>query len=186
MSRVRFATAQALFDAFPEVSQKVSVKPTDQPPVDFARALSSHDKLPEAVAFCAYLLPRREAVWWACASVRALASGIAREPAVGLLAAEAWAYQPDDQNRQKAFEIGSDGDQNDPSTWLARAAGWAGGFQVLGDQQVPTPQYMTARAVRIAILLSAARIGSSERLARLRSCITDGIKLAETGIVQDG
>ena len=72
MPLLRFATAHALFDAFPEVSQKVTVEPTDQSPIVFLKALSSADKLPDAVTFCAYLLPRREAVWWACGCVRRL------------------------------------------------------------------------------------------------------------------
>jgi hypothetical protein len=182
MSRVRFATAQALFDAFPEVLQKIGVAPTDQPPLEFARALSSDGKLSDAVAFCAYLLPRREAVWWACASAKALAADVARDGAAGLLAAEAWVYQPDDHHRQAALEIGTNGDNNNPATWLALAAGWSGGFQVLGTQQVPTQPYMTARAVRIAILLSAIKVGGAERLARLRSCVAEGVKLAETGL----
>lgn len=182
MSRVRFATTRALFEAFPEVSQNVSVAPTDELPIGFLKALSSAGKLPEAVTICAYLLPRREAVWWACGSVRMLAAEIVRDGAAGLRAAETWVYQPDDNHRQQAFEIGNNGDSNDPVTWLALAAGWSGGGQVMGDKQLPTPPYMTARAVRIAILLSAGKIGGTERVVRLRSCIAEGIKLAETGI----
>jgi hypothetical protein len=181
MSKVRFATAQALVDAFPEVSQKLGLAPTDRPPVDFIAALLSAGKLPDAVVFCAHLLPRREAVWWGCASARALAADATRE-SPGFRAAEAWVYQPDDQHRQAALQIGTNGDHNDPGIWLALAAGWSGGFQVLGNQQMPTPPFMTARAVRIAILLSAAKVGGAERSARLRSCIAEGIRLAETGL----
>src|SRR5229473_3186356 len=71
MSRVRFATARALYETFPEVSEQIKVAPTDQFPIDFLKDLVSKDKLDEAVAFCAYLLPRREAVWWACTCARA-------------------------------------------------------------------------------------------------------------------
>jgi hypothetical protein len=182
MSRVRFATTRALFDTFPEVLQKIGVAPTDRPPLEFLKALSSAGKLPDAVAFCAYLLPRREAVWWACGSVRMLAAEVARDGAAGLLAAEAWVIEPNDDHRQTALDIGTGGDPNNPQRWLALAAGWSGGFQVSGIEQVPTPPFMTARAARIAVLLSAAKIGGSERLARLRSCIAEGIKLAETGL----
>ena len=41
---------------------------------------------------------------------------------------------------------------------------------------------MTARAARIAVLLSAAKIGKDQRPARLHACILDGMKLAETGL----
>jgi hypothetical protein len=179
MSRLRFATAQALFEAFPEVAEKVSVPPTDASPIDFLDALSSTGKLPDAVTFCAYLLPRREAVWWACGSVRTLALDIAQD-AAGLLVAEAWVSQPDDDRRQAALDIGIRGDHNNALTWLALAAGWSGGFQVNGNKQVPLPPYMTARAARIAVLFSAARIAGTARLSGLRSCIAEGIRLAET------
>ncbi len=183
MSRIRFATTQALFEAFPEVSQKTKTAPTDQPPLDFLKALWSAGKLPDAVTFCAYLLPRREAVWWACGSVRVLSGDIAGDEAAGLLAAEAWVYQPDDDHRLLALEIGTDGDSNDPFTWLALAAGWSGGYRTAAaNQQVPIPPYMTARAARIAVLISAAKTGGAERATRLQACIAEGIKLAETGL----
>src|SRR5579864_1223671 len=58
-SRVRFATTRALFEAFPDLFKKVGAEPTDQCPIGFLRSLVSQDKLDAAVAFCAYLLPRR-------------------------------------------------------------------------------------------------------------------------------
>ncbi len=211
MSRVRFATALALYEAFPEVSPKIGTAPTDRSPIEFLKKLSSDGKLPDAVTFCAYLLPRREAVWWACGCARALLGDIARDRAAGLMAAEAWVYEPDDKHRQAALEIGTEGDRNDPLTWLALAAGWSGGFltsppntqnpvpptmsaraarlaALFGvatstpNTQRPVPPTMTARAARLAVLFSAAKIGGAERQARLQSCIAEGIKLAETGL----
>ena len=182
MSFVRFATARALFEAFPEVSQTIAVAPTEQTPLDFVKSLVSAGKLPEAVAFCAYLLPRREAVWWACTSARLLAEDLALARPDGLKAAESWVYEPDDLRRLHALRIGDQGDRNDPATWLALAAGWSGGSQISGAQPAPIPPYMTARASRAAILLSAARTGSGERALRLRSCIAEAINLAEHGL----
>ena len=124
----RFATAQALFDAFPEVSQKVTAAPTDQSPIVFLKALLSANKLPDAVTCCAYLLPRRESVWWACGCVRALSGDIAPDRAAGLLAAEAWVYEPDDERRQAALDVATKGQVTNPMTWLAFAAGWSGGI----------------------------------------------------------
>jgi hypothetical protein len=181
MLRVRFATARALFETYPEVRQQIRTAPSDEPAIDFARALLDSGKLPDAVTFCAYLLPRREAVWWACSSARTLATDIMQDGAAGLLAAEAWVIEPDDQHRQAALAIGGAGDPGHPSTWLARAAGWSGGFQASGAKQVPIPPFMTARAARIAVLFSAAKIGGVQRLSGLQSCIGDGIRLAETG-----
>jgi hypothetical protein len=41
---------------------------------------------------------------------------------------------------------------------------------------------MTARAARIAVLLSAGKLGSGRRQAGMQSSIVDGIRLAETGL----
>jgi Family of unknown function (DUF6931) len=165
MSRVRFATTQALFDAFPDLYQRVEAKPTDAGPIIFLKSLVSAGKLDDAVAFCAYLLPRREAVWWACGCTRALVGDIPRDRATGLLAAE----------------VGMAGDGNNPSTWLALGAGWSSG-SLFTLVPAPVPPYMTARCTRIAVLLSAISLKADVRSARLKACIAEGIKLAETGL----
>lgn len=183
MSRVRFATAQALFEAFPELSGKVSAKPNNQPPIDFLKGLMAQGKIEDAVTYCAYLLPRREAVWWACGCVRSLLGEIPQARAAGLLAAETWVAEPEDELRQKALDIGTAGDSNDPVTWLALAAGWAGGFQVSNPKrQVPMPQYMTARAARVAVITSLVVAKRHHRLDRLPPCIAEAVKLAENGL----
>lgn len=182
MPRVRFATARALLETFPEVSKKIGAAPIDQAPIEFLKDLVAAGRLEDAVMFCAHLLPRREAVWWACGCARALLGDIPQSRAAGLLAAEAWVYEPDDKHRQAALEIGNNGDSNDPLTWLALGAGWSGGLLVSQPNvQVPAPAYMTARAARIAVVLSAAKLGKN-RLSCLPACIGDGIKLAETGL----
>src|SRR5215467_11903561 len=130
MSRVRFATARALYETFPADVTRITVAPTDEAPVTFLKNLSDSGKLEDAVTFCAYLLPRREAVWWACRSARTAPGRIADERAPALLAAEAWVSDPDDEHRQTALEVGIKGHCDDPLTWVALAAGWAGGFLV--------------------------------------------------------
>lgn len=183
MSRVRFATARALYETFPEVSDKIGIPPTDQFPIEFLKDLASRGKLDEAVTFCAYLLPRREAVWWGCACARASLGEIPQDRSACLLAAQAWVYNPDDERRKAALELGTKSDSNDPLTWLALAAGWSGGVLVmLPNLPVPMPTYMTARAVRVAVLLAAAKTGKHQRTARLQACIAEGMKLAETGL----
>jgi len=182
MSGVRFATAQALFDAFPRTTTKLNVQPTDESPRTFLEKLSSQRKFEEAVTFCAYLLPRREAVVWACKSTTTLLGPMPhRVPA--LAAAEAWVQDPDDQRRDVALAVGTGGDVNDPMTWLALAAGWSGGSLSLNPKApVPAPPYLTARAVRLAILLSARMMPLPQRAQDLAGVIADGIRLAEAGL----
>lgn len=181
-SLIRFATARSLFEAFPELATRVTAEPTDEPPVSFLKKLQARTKFGEAVSFCAFLLPRRESVWWGCGSVRSfLRDAFPAQPA-GLIAAEAWVSAPDDQHRRAALEAGNCSDDANPLTWLARAAGWSGGTLSSHPKgQVPVPQYMTPRAVRIAILLGAAQ-ATTDREAIHRDCIASGIRIAETGI----
>jgi hypothetical protein len=182
MSLVRFATAEALFETFPELSQKISASPSEQSPTKFLQTLLTAGKIQDAVTFCAYLLPRREAAWWACRSVRASSSHFAEDRAAALLAAEAWVKEPDDERRQAALEIGTRGHCDDPLTWVALAAGWAGGLLVSGPQSsIPMPQYMTARATHTAILISALSVQWDQRPAYLQACVADGTRLAENG-----
>lgn len=182
MSLVRFATAQALFETFPELSQKISAKPGEQFPTKFLQALVAGGQIGDAVTFCAYLLPRREAAWWACRCARASSHNIAEDRAAALLAAEAWVKEPDDARRQAALELGTSGHCDDPLTWVALAAGWAGGFLGSGPHlSIPMPQYMTARATHAAILISALNVNRDQRPAYLQACIADGTKLAENG-----
>jgi hypothetical protein len=182
MSLVRFATAQAVFETFPELSQKIGARPNEHSPVDFLRSMINAGTLEDAVTFCAYLLPRREAVWWACRSARAAASPIDKAHAPALLAAEAWVSDPDDKHRQAALEAGTKGHCDDPLTWVALAAGWAGGFLVSSPYpSMPMPQYMTARATRTAILMSALSANWEQRPAYLQARIAEGIRLAEGG-----
>jgi hypothetical protein len=183
MSQTRFVTTLALFETFPRSVTGIAAEPTDEPPTVFLKKLSAQHKFEDAITFCAYLLPRREAVWWACACVRALLGDVAASRAGPMIAAEAWVYDPDDEHRRTALEMGRQGDSNDPVTWLALGAGWSGGALLAHPQHlVPVPAYMTPRAARIAILLSARFFKPEQYTARMQACIVDGIKLAETGL----
>src|ERR1700761_5992768 len=102
MSNVRFATARALFETFPATTTNLTVAPTDEPPLTFVQSLLAREKLEEAVTFCTFLLPRREAVWWACTCVRARQSTNSHSQIACFQAAEAWVREPDDAHRQRA------------------------------------------------------------------------------------
>lgn len=183
MSRVRFATARDLFETFPMSRTLMSSEPTDELPLDYLRALVAKAKTDDAVTFCAYLLPRREAVWWACRSVRAILGSRQTQSSDCLRAAEAWVQEPDPEHRQAADKSAARGDRDSPLTWLALAAAWSGGvISIAGSPRIAPPPELTAHAVRVAILLSARQFAPPESSTRLRPCIEDGMSLAETGL----
>jgi uncharacterized protein DUF6931 len=179
MSRVRFATIRALFESFPEALHNIGADPTDDHPITFLKKLTAERRFEHAVTVCAYLLPRREAVWWGCSSARTLLGDKLQADTAPLLAAEAWVQQPSEENRRTALDVGTNADSNAPLTWLALAAGWSSGTFV--PTPIPVPAYMTARAVRAALLISTRSVNLPERPRRLQTCIMEGIRLAETG-----
>jgi hypothetical protein len=182
MSRVRFATARALYETFPKALTRIDAEPTDDEPIEFLRELVRRKAWDDAVSFCAHLLPRREVVWWACTSVRMLCDDMP-EHAAGIEAAEAWVHAPDTEHRQAAQEVGMRGPQNDPMAWLALAAAWSGGtVTVSPSKSIAAPPHLTAQAARVAVLLAARALEPAPRDARLDTCITDGMQLAETGL----
>jgi hypothetical protein len=183
MSQVRFTTAQDLFNSFTLAGTSIKSPPTDEPPLTFLRDLIADNKIDDALFFCAYLLPRREAVWWACRSVRALKGADLDRNAQGILLAEAWVREPDAAHRRAADDFGNAADQNDPLTWLAHAAAWSGGAVIFGQSPpIAPPPELTPHAACIAIQLSAAMLPAAERRTKLIGCIEDGAKLAETGL----
>ncbi len=179
MSRIRFATVRALSESFPEALQNIGAGPTDEPPIAFLRKLATGGKPEDAIAVCAYLLPRREAVWWGCTSARMLLGDKLQNETAALAAAEAWVQEPTDENRQAALDIGTKAASHEPLTWLALAAGWSSG--TFAPMPVPVPAYMTSRAVRISMLISMRRANPDERAKLLQSCLAHGIQLAEAG-----
>jgi hypothetical protein len=183
MSRVRFASARALFETFPKAYDHIATEPDDQPPLDFLNSLAGRGKFEEALAFCAYLLPRREAVWWACGSVRVLAGDLAGRPVEGLLRAEAWAREPDEERRLAAYEFAIEGDSDDPMMWLALATAWTGGsLSPAAPRAAPVPQHLTAVAVRVALLLLLRHLDGTQRTTRGRACVESGAQLAQSGL----
>jgi hypothetical protein len=172
-----------LFETFPELTKEASLAPGDEIPVAYLKRLLAQDKLEEAINFCAHLLPRREAVWWACGSVRMLLGDIPRDRAACLVAAEQWVERPSEELQKAALKLGNESDSNDALSWLALAAGWAGGVMLAkSDGPVPMPLYLTARAARVAIQLAAVGLQKAERADRLKRCLADGIRLAEKNL----
>jgi hypothetical protein len=180
-SRIRFTSAQQIFDTFQTASDDIATPPANEAPLDFARKLAHSSRPIEAVAFCAYLLPRREAVWWACQCVRAI-QGDQAGADLALKAAEAWVREPEEATRRSALELGVSGNRRAATTWLARAAGWSGGdMAAAGLVPTPAPPHLTAKAVLAAIVLAMAKAGAANGGAWTAACTDACIRFAEGG-----
>lgn len=180
MASLRFLTVRDLYEAFPIARDDVGTAPSDQPSLDFLRSLVAKQAWGPAVSFCAYLLPRREAVWWGCQSLRQIQPqrAAADNKAIGI--AEDWVREPEEDRRLAALQFGQQSDYRAPATWMALAAGWSGGSIAPGFTNAPAPPYQTARAIRAGLMIAMAGVPNTEMGKVLKPCLEEGIALAAT------
>jgi hypothetical protein len=179
-SRVRFAAARGVFEAFPELRGLAPPPEDNCAPLDYARRLLASARPNQAIAFLAYLLPRREAVWWARQCVCALAGPRAEDAA--LRAAELWVQDPDEDSRLAALDIGKSGEPSAATTWLARAAAWSGGSMCPPEMKpLPAPAAACAQAVNAAIVLAVCAGEPIGVMKRVAACAEAGIRFADGG-----
>lgn len=176
--RIRFSAALQVFEAFPTVAEDIERPGSDEPPLDFVRKLLAPERRFESIVFMAYLLPRREAVWWGCQCVRTI--GLPADEA--LLAAEAWVRDPGEETQRAALALGWSLDARRATTWLALAAGQSGGsIAAEGAPRVPPPPQATAIFVKAAVILAVARTPVETQRVWLLACIEAGIRFAQGG-----
>ncbi len=177
--KLRFNLARDLFETFPEIRKDLSAEPDDQPSLDFMSELTVSTTPENAVTFCAYLLPRREAVWWGHQCLSQLPENLMPEDLEFMKFAEDWVRQPEDAQRILALNAAMDVDDKTPAVWLSLAAGWSGGSMVADEMSpLPPPPYMTAKAVNIAILSTLATVDMASRAEFLRNFVDIGAQLA--------
>lgn len=178
MRRQRFAMASQVFDAFPVAREDIEAEPADVEPFAYLDMLMRGPTPEDAVGFCAYVLPRREAVQWACQCVRSIEKPIRAADQDLLELAEAWVKDPLEENRQAALSAGLKAQVKSAAALAALGAAWSGGSMIEDlERPVPPPAYLTAQAVRAAVLTTLAQVSTKERGPHLAACVQRAIKL---------
>ena len=182
---IRFSTAQQVFEAFATAAQDIQTPPTGEEPLVFLNSLVKGPTPEDAISFCAYMLPRREAVWWACQCLRQI-EGLSSEVEEQLIdKAESWVRDPDEPARQAAFQAAETAPRQSPATWVAFGAAWSGGsISGPGSPPVPPPPYATAQAVRAAVLTALAKVNWRERQNYLNASVMSALKLIDPDLVK--
>jgi hypothetical protein len=177
--RLRFSTAREVFEAFPAAVEDMVATPTDRPSLEFLAGLVAGTTPEDAITFCAYLLPRREAVWWGFQCLNHRPELLTAEDRVMLAAAEAWVRRPEEEQRNAALESGLASPTKTPGAWIALAAGWSGGSMLGADEAaIAPPPYLTAKAVNAGVLSALARVERKARASTLRLFADMGGQLA--------
>ena len=176
---LRFKTARELFAAYPAASRDMRAVPTDQPSLEFCRALLVGKVPEEAITFCAYLLPERAAVWWGHECLSHLSELLEEQDHRLLILVHDWVSEPLEHRRYAAMDEASMADQQTPAVWLALAAGRNGDSPAAYQPGEAVPALATARAVNAGILAGLARVSLADRLAVLTAFVEMGIQLVE-------
>lgn len=180
-SRLRFRSAKELFEAFPSAMQDMRAVPDERPSVEFCRMLLAGKIPEEAVTFCAYLLPRRVAVWWGHQCLSHLPDTLDEQDRAMLQLAEDWVRDPEEDRRYAALEHAMASEMKTPGVWIALAAGWSGGSLAPRGLSPVTPQpFLTPRAVNAGVLGALARVATARRSSLLAGFVEMGITLAES------
>jgi hypothetical protein len=178
MALLRFATARDVFEAFPTAQENIKTAPSELPPIAYLRELAKGGTPDEALAFCAYVLPRREAVWWASQCVRALLAEPTEADEAALNAAEEWVREPGEANRHRVLATGLAANRRVASTWVALAAGWSGGPMIVSDRGgPPAPPQLTAQSAFTAIAIALG--GNKDRAGEISRCVERGVRIIE-------
>ena len=137
----------------------------------------------EAIKLLAHGLPKREAVWWACLAARQLQTHETDELNISaLIAAEAWAKKPSEENRQRCKELARKTKYETPASWAATAASWStGSLAEPGEPEVAPPEFLYAHAVAGSVTLAGGMLNVDDPTEGMKHFIEQGINLAEGG-----
>ncbi|GAB3105704.1 hypothetical protein G8770_08665 [Aestuariicella hydrocarbonica] len=137
----------------------------------------------DAIKLLAHGLPKREAVWWACLVSRQVQTPETDQNNIdALVAAEAWARKPSEENRLRCTLLAEKTKYETPASWAATAASWStGSLAPPGEPEIQPPEYLYAHAVAGSITLAGSLLNTDDPGESLRQFIKQGINLAEGG-----
>ncbi|RUV30102.1 MULTISPECIES: hypothetical protein [unclassified Mesorhizobium] len=179
-NELRFKTARDLFMACPAVSRDMVALPTEQPSIEFCRALLAGRVPEEAITFCAYLLPERAAVWWAHECLSHLTVLLDRRDQELLALVRDWVSEPDSAHHRAEVSQAAAIPPTTPAAWIALAAGRHGNGSAMEAPAVSALQPLpAAHAVSAGVLAGLARVALEDRFSVLSAFVEMGIQMAE-------
>lgn len=126
-------------------------------PEQLLATLAAEGEPLDAISALALMLPRRQAVWWACLGTR-LIPGLDGRPAeaAALEAAEAWVQSQAAEDAEAAQDAAARCPPSAAATYAALAAFWSGpSIAPRGQQAVAPAAHLPGVATRVALLLTA-------------------------------
>ncbi|WP_448956035.1 DUF6931 family protein [Labrys neptuniae] len=182
MKHLRFSAARQVIDAFPNLSNEFSGYNLDLEPFAFIDVLLAQGSERKAMAFCAFLLPRREAVQWLSQALRQRPQAPSSTEATLLRLVEDWLKKPMEATRRAALDAGMDDPNKGAFAWAALAAGWSGGsLSPNPEHPVPPPQHLTGHAVNVGLTLLIAGQPLAKQSEGMAELVGDAVALLRRG-----
>ena len=150
--------------------------------------LAAQENYQDAVKLRAYLLEKRQAVWWGCVCLREeLAEPLPTGQASAVDAAAAWVEQADDSTRREAEKKAADAKYSGPGATLALSAFWSGGsIAPDGSPEVEPDERLTSQGVTSALVAAAYSGDATTAPDRFQAFLARGKEVADGTITLPG
>jgi hypothetical protein len=171
----------ALLEFHEDITAKAAKTPSADALID---ELAQQEKFLDALRLRAYLLSKRQAVWWGCLCMRDELNAPLRPPqSAAVKAAAIWVSNPDEENRRLAEQQAAAAKYSGPGAALALSAFWSGGSIAPPENPEVLPdERLTSQGVASA-LIAAAYIGDPTKAnPRLHAFLDKGKEIAQEKI----
>ncbi|GJD50493.1 hypothetical protein OPKNFCMD_3236 [Methylobacterium crusticola] len=183
LPKLRFSSAEELCTVLvPGEEAEALLKPR-LGAADFLAALVAAGLVVDAIRYLAVALPRREAVWWACATRRRMPVVETEPEQAAWQAAEAWVYEPTELNRRATYAHAERLRFETAGAYAALGVFWSGGSLAPPEsaQHVPPGDGLTGSAVGASVMLRCVPGEARTTAERQRLVLEAGFDIARGG-----
>ncbi len=147
---------------------------------EYVDRLLEQKLFPDAARFIACLLPKRQAVFWACQCAKRFYGGNPPpEKAAALAAAQKWVAEPNDENRRAAMAAAEGAGLDNPAGCAALGVFFSGGSLAPPNvTAVPPGEFLTAKAVAGAVVLAVLTKEPERAQEKFRAVLAEGLEIA--------
>jgi len=180
LPKVAAATAEEVLARYEASKDALALVKPGMAPEPFLDRLQGVGLYEDALAFLAYALPRREALWWGLACVRKVTPADAPpEIAAALAATDAWTAAPSEERRRAALKAAEAATYGTPAGCLALAVFFNEGSLAPPDcPPIPVGEWFCARTVAAAVHLGSLALGPEQSEKTARDYVNLGIGVA--------
>jgi hypothetical protein len=184
-AQLRLDTVEQLFSIIPPETREQRLVPLTTLSIDFIDSLVNSEHYNDAIRYLAIALPRRAAIWWACATHRSQNTERInnQDEARAWELVEEWVYNPCEENRVQTQAIAEKLNYETAGSYGAIGVFWSGGSIVPAEtgQIVPPGAHLTGTAVAASIIISCSKGELGHLSARQKQALVIGMDIAYGG-----